>query len=312
MMKQLLLAPAILFVIVTGWSQTREELLARKMAKEAELALLVPQYDAFTAQVDALKNEIADLTDQTTPYPRWNVGALGNMGFNFASFNDWLSKSSPNTTAFNIAATTSFFANLDQLHYFWRNNANLTLGWLKFNDRDDPTDKNEFQVAADAFNASSLFGYKLSEKLAISALGEYRTAVLDGRFNDPGYLDMGAGLTWTPITDLVVVMHPLNYNLIFSSGDFEYQSSLGAKFLVDYRKEITKGLAWKSNISAFYSYEGTDLSNWTWVNGFTTSTKGIGLGLDFGLRGNKQEALAAGRTDNPLQTYWIVGVSYAL
>src|SRR5688572_12191870 len=288
MFKRILLAPVFIFVIITGWSQTREELLARKTSKEAELQLLVPQYDAFTAQVDALRKEITDLTEQTAPYPRWHVGALANAGLNFASFNDWLSKSTPNTTAFNIAATTTFFANLDQLHYFWRNNANLTLGWLKFNDRDDPTDKNEFQVAADAFNASSLFGYKLSEKLAISALGEYRTAVLDGRLNDPGFLDMGAGLTWTPITDLVVVVHPLNYNLIFSSGDFEYQSSLGAKFLVDYRKLIVPGLAWISNLSAFYSYEGEDLSNWTRVNGISTAQKGIGIGLDVGLRGNKQ------------------------
>jgi hypothetical protein len=109
-----------------------------------------------------------------------------------------------------------------------------------------------------------------------------------------------------------VVLHPLNYNFIFSSGGFDYQSSLGAKMVADYKKEITKGIAWKSNLSAFYSYEGADLSNWTWVNGFTTAHKGIGLGIDFGLRGNKQEALAAGRTDNPLQSYWIIGLSFAL
>jgi hypothetical protein len=36
--------------------------------------------------------------------------------------------------------------------------------------------------------------------------------------NDPGYLDLGAGVTWTPIKDLIVVIHPLNYHFIFSSG----------------------------------------------------------------------------------------------
>lgn len=311
-MKRLLTFLIAILVSLPVFSQTKEELLAKKIAKEAELALLQPQLNDLTVKVDALKSEIQVLTEQTTPYPRWDVGALGNAGFNFASFSNWLSKSSPNTTAFNIGVTTNGFANLQQRTYFWRNNANLTLGWLKFNDRDDPEDSNEFKVAADAFNASTLFGYKLSEKLAISALGEYRTAVLENKFNDPGYLDVGAGLTWTPIVDLVVVVHPLNYNFIFSSGDFDYQSSLGAKLLVDYKKEITKGIAWKSNLSAFMSYEGTDLSNWTWVNGFTTAVKGIGLGFDFGLRGNKQEALAADRTDNPIQSYWIVGLSFAL
>ena len=92
---------------------------------------------------------MAVLTDQTTPYPRWDVGALGNAGLSFASFSEWLSKSSPNTTAFNIGITTNAFANLQQRKYFWRNNGNLTLGWIKFNDRDDPEDSKDFKVAAD-------------------------------------------------------------------------------------------------------------------------------------------------------------------
>src|SRR5687768_15382858 len=275
----------ILSIVFTFQAQTQEELLAKKAEKEAELALIEPELKDLSAKAETLKAEIATLTEQTTPYPRWDVGALGNAGLNFASFNDWLSKSSPNTTAFNIAVTTNGFANLQQPKYFWRNNANLTLGWIKFDDKDDPEDSNEFQVAADAFNASTLFGYKLSETFALSSLGEYRTSVLDDKLNNPGYLDIGAGVTWTPIVDLVVVVHPLNYNFIFSRGDYEYQSSLGAKFLVDYKKEITKGIAWKSNLSAFMSYEKMDLSNWTWVNGFTTARKGFGIGLDVGLRG---------------------------
>lgn len=62
----------------------------------------------------------------------------------------------------------------------------------------------------------------------------------------------------------------------------------------------------------FASYKGIDFSNWTWINGLTTSVKGIGLGLDFGLRSNRQEAEAAGLSDNPLQTYWVFGVTYGL
>ena len=302
----------MLFVSLSAIGQSQEELLARKAEKEAELAAIEPDLKELTARADALRAEIETLTEQTTPYPRWDVGALGTAGLNFTSFNDWLSKSDPNTTAFNIASSFNAFANLQQPGYFWRNGGNLTLGWIKFDNRDDPEDTKDFQVAADAFNASSLFGIKMSEKIAISALGEYRTSILEGKLNDPGYLDLGAGMTWTPITDLVVVVHPLNYNFVFSSGEFDYQSSLGAKLVADYKREILNGIAWKSNLSAFISYEGNDLSNWTWVNGLATSTKGFGLGLDVGLRANKQEALAAGRTDNPLQTYWIVGLSFAL
>ena len=81
---------------------------------------------------------------------------------------------------------------------------------------------------------------------------------------------------------------------------------------MDYKTEITKNLAWKSNLSAFASYEGIDYSNWTWTNGLTTSVKGFGLGFDFGLRGNRQEAAEHGLANSPLQTYWIVGLSYSL
>lgn len=311
-MKQGIITILLAGCALVSFSQTQEELLAQKAAKEAELAVLDPQLKELTAQVEALKADIAVLTEQTTPYPRWDIGALGNLGVNFSSFSEWLSKSNPNTTAFNVGVSTGAYANLQQRKYFWRNNGNLTLGWIKFNDRDDPNDSDEFQVSADAFNATSLFGYKLSEKLAISTLGEYRTAILDNKFNDPGYLDIGAGVTWTPIVDLVVVVHPLNYNFVFSSSGFDYQSSLGAKVVADYKKQITKGIAWKSNLSGFISYEGSDLNNWTWVNGFSTARKGIGIGLDIGLRGNKQEALALGRTDNPIQSYWILGVTFAL
>jgi hypothetical protein len=101
--------------------------------------------------------------------PDGTLVALGNVGFDFSNFNNWFSKSSPNTTAFNIGITTTGYANLDQRTYFWRNNANVTAGWIKFDDRDDPEDSDEFKVSADAFNLSSLLGYKLSEKWAFCA-----------------------------------------------------------------------------------------------------------------------------------------------
>lgn len=313
MKKTLSLLLMFSFVSLTWMSaQTTEELQAQKEEKAAQLSELEAELAGLTSTRDALAAEVAALTDQLTPYPRWNTGLLGNVGLNFSNFNDWLLREQPNTQAFNIGFTANAIANGDFEKAFWRNGANLTLGWIKFDDKDNPDDTDELQVSADAFNISSLFGYKLSPKLAASALGEYRTSILDGRLNNPGYLDLGVGATWTPITDLVVVVHPLNYNFVFSDQDFDFQSSLGAKVVADYTRQITKGVAWKSNLSAFFSYKGSDLSNWTWVNSFSTAVKGIGIGLDIGLRNNKQEALAVEKTDNPLQSYWLLGLSYAI
>jgi hypothetical protein len=293
-------------------AQDLEALKAEQSAKTAQLDSLKAELSALTKQVDGLTGELASIKDQLTPYPRWKKGLLGNLGLSLTTFDNWLPKDQPNTTAVNIGLTSTGFINGEWEKSFWRNSANLTLGWIKFDNRDQPDVEGEFQVAADALNVISLYGYKLSPKFAISTLGEYRTSVLDGKLNNPGYLDLGMGATWTPVPDLVVVMHPLNYNFVFSSDEFDFQSSLGAKVVADYTKRIVKGLNWRSNLSAFASYEGSDLSNWTWINTFSTAFKGIGIGLDVGLRNNKQEALAAGKTDNPLQAYWILGLSYAI
>jgi len=313
MKRFLIMALATLFFLPAGINaQTTEELQAEKAAKSAQLDSLEKEFKALEKQVNQLQSDVANLTDQLTPYPRWKNGLLGNVGLNISNFDSWLPKDQPSTSAINIGLTSTAFINGDWENAFWRNSANLTLGWLKFDNKDNPDDTDEFQVAADAFNVVSLYGYKLSPKLAISTLGEYRTSVLDGKLNNPGYLDLGVGATWTPVTDLVVVVHPLNYNFVFADDEFNFESSLGAKVVADYTKTIVKGFNWKSNLSAFLSYEGQDLSNYTWVNTFSTAYKGVGIGLDIGLRNNKQEALAAGREDNPLQTYWILGLSYAI
>ena len=173
------------------------------------------------------------------------------------------------------------------------------------------------------FNITSLYGYKLSDKFAASALMEYRTTLLSN-FNDPGYLDLGVGATWTPIENLVVVIHPLNYNIVFSDMDDIFDSSMGVKIVADYTRQLPGGVSFKTNFSTFQSYKTSDLSNWTWTNSFGyTLWKVVGVGFEFGLRGNQQETLNyeintlenTGATfdniDNVVQSYWLIGLSYA-
>ena len=332
MRKQLLILFFALVLTNFLHAQTVEEMQAEKAQKEAQLAEL----KTLAEQIPTLEADIAALTDKLTPYPRWDLGAFGTLGLNVANFNNWLSKEKPSTVATNIGITFNSFANLEQKKYFWRNNLGINLGWLKFEDKDRSLSepKPEFEVAADALNFTSLFGYKLNEKIAVSALAEYRTAILREKFNDPGFLDIGVGVTLTPITDLVIVIHPLNYNFVFSKEEFTYESSLGTKIVADYKKEIIPGLAWRSNLSAFLSYsDARNFSNWTWINGFSTAVKGIGVGLEIGLRNNRQEGYNAYLAENglsadavkiddfddgtpagenPLQTYWVLGLTYAI
>lgn len=313
MNKKLLFTLLMLLVFSFSYSQTKEELEAQKSEKQAAADALQAEADALQAQIDAL--------------PGWRVGAFGVVGGSFSNFNNWYAQGTPNNSSGNIGITFNAFANKLEENYFWRNSLTTNLAWVKLDDKDNPNDDDSFRPTTDVFNISSLYGQKLNEKWAFSTLGEYRTTILDN-FNDPGYLDVGIGMTWTPIDNLIVVIHPLNYNFVFAENDAVFESSLGAKVVADYTRQIG-AIAFKSNLSAFYSYEDPDLSNWTWTNSFSyTLWKMIGVGFDFGLRSNKQEALsyALGQynpeavpaeteptfdnVDNELQTYYTLGLSY--
>ncbi len=327
MLKRLPLLMVLLLAVTFVQAQTIEELEAQKADKAAQLAEL-------KGKVGALEGEVASLTTQITNLSGWNVGAFGTLGINFSQFNNWFSAANKDAYTSVIGVTGNGFANLQNEKYFWRNGLNLNVTKTKLTLTEDEREKVDYETTSDVINLTSLYGYKLSPKFAISGLGEYRSSILEN-FNNPGFLDLGVGGTWTPISDLVVVFHPLNYNFVFADDDLTYESSLGCKIVADYGKSLPKGISWKSNLSAFVSYSDTpEFSNYTWINSLSAKVwKGIGVGFEFGLRGNKQEGYNnyldtntanpkhtaenfaikdLESDDNPLQTYWLLGLTYSL
>ena len=306
-MKRTLLLIALFVGISTLNAQTKEELEAQKSEKQAAADALQAEAKALQAQIDAL--------------PGWRTGAFGTIGGSLSNFSNWYAQGAPNNASGSIGFTLNGYANLIQPKFFWRNALTTNLNWVKLDNKDNPNDEDTFKPTTDVFNISSLYGRNITKTLAASALMEYRTTVLNN-FNDPGYLDLGVGATWTPIENLIVVVHPLNYNFVFSEGDTVFESSLGAKIVADYTRQIG-AVNFKTNLSMFQSYKSSDYSNWTWSNSFSyTLWKMIGVGFDFGLRNNKQEALnyALAQTpatatdfddlDNKIQSFYTVGLSY--
>ncbi|WP_034060757.1 DUF3078 domain-containing protein [Lacinutrix jangbogonensis] len=314
-MKKLLLLLAFSIGIVSIQAQTKEELKTQKAEKQAIADTAQGEVDALQAQIDAL--------------PGWRKGVFGTIGGMLSNSSNWYSQDTPNNSSGNIGVSLNAYANLIQDDFFWRNTLTTNLNWVKLDDKDTDSDSENFNPTTDVFNISSLYGRNITKNVAISALMEYRTTLLDN-FNDPGYLDVGVGATWTPMENLIVVIHPINYNFVFADNDAVFESSLGAKIVADYSKEIG-AISFKSNLSTFQSFKSGDLSNVTWTNSFSyTLWKMIGVGFDFGLRSNKQEALnyALGQfdpiavpvqavpnfdnVDNKLQSYWLLGLSYNL
>lgn len=315
-MKKLLIFVLFICISFSAKAQTADELKKELSAKKGEIS--------------KLQSEAKKIQSKITALPGWRKGAFGTVGASLSGFNNWYARKAPNTSAGNIGVTVNAFANLIEKDFFWRNSGGINLGWVKLDDRDDPTDNSGFETATDVFTISTLYGRRISKTWAMSALADYRTTLIEN-FNDPGYLDFGAGFTWTPTNNLVVVLHPGNYNFVFSDGNTSFESSLGAKIVADYTAKYNK-LSVKSNLSIFQSYKSADFSNWTFTNSLGyTLWKGIGLGFELGLRKNKQEALSyaiqefnaatnVGTTpaptfssvDNKLQSYWLFGLSYSL
>ncbi len=289
MIKNLILLALALVVVNTATAQTVEEYKAQIAAKNDQIA--------------ALQGEVGALETKILEFPGWTFGTYGLVGANFTGYNDWFNVENANSSLATISVGLNGFARLNEDKYFWRNDAKLNLGWTKniedvgLNDAVGAINKDlelGFTNNADALNVTSLFGYKFTPKLAASVLADYRTTVLTN-FNNPGYLDIGAGVTWLPIKDLIVTLHPLNYRIIFSDTDGVFEPSLGLKYVVDYTRAINvlNGVSWSSKLSGFYSYKDTNQNDWTWINAFGFKAwKGIGIGAEFGLRGSKSEFLS--------------------
>jgi hypothetical protein len=304
-MKKILTLTLVLFISLAARTQTVESLIKEQAPKKAK--------------IKKLQEEVASIQIKIDAFSGWKLGAFGTIGGSVSGFKNWYSRAAPTAAAGNIGVTINGFANLIEDGFFWRNSSTVNLGWVRLDEKNISGDEG-FDTATDIFTISSLYGNRLNEKWALSALGEYRTTIIDN-FNDPGYLDLGIGVTWTPTNSLVLVMHPGNYNYVFSNAGNVFDSSLGAKIVADYTKKYGK-LSVKSNLSIFQSYKTTDLSNWTLTNSFGyTIWKGIGIGFELGLRKNKQEALnnalisnateTFNTVDNKLQSYYLLGLTYA-
>ncbi len=294
------------------FGQSLDDLKKMKAEKAAVAA-------AKQAEADAVKSEVADLESKIVVLSGWKKGVFGGLGFNLNNSNAWATNAVPNSASAALSGALNTFANRQADKYFWNNSGLINLGWLKFDDKDVETDNTKLRRNTDVLRLASLYGYKLNKWVAISALGEYSSSVFN--LNKPGIFDIGAGATLTPVQDLVIVVHPLNYHFAFSGNKaVESTSALGAKIRADYAKKFKGGIAWNSTLTSFLPYGSTatgkpSLFEYTWLNtiGFNL-WKGIGVGFTLGLRQADFETfgLAAPKKNTGVtQSFNTLGLSYA-
>lgn len=301
MKKVLALTVVLLAFIGTTVGQSLDELKKERDEKAAQLA-------EAQGKADALAGEVAALNDKIIKLSGWQTGLSGILGLNFSNNDKWQGNSN-SSSAFNFGLTA--FANQNNDKSFWNNKGILNKSWQDVDKTGSEEDDGLFDKensAADIINISSLYGKKLSDNFAISALGELNTSV--GNFFEIGTFDIGVGATWTPISNLVVVIHPLNYHVAFAPSGFDGEGALGAKIRADYTKSFpvgAKSVNWSSTFTTFLPYsnpEPVGLNEWQWLNSLSfTLWKGIGVGVGFGLRNAEFEL-------DDTQSFYTVGLSY--
>ena len=298
-------------------AQSVEDLKALQAEKAATAADFSAKASAAQSEVDALQGQIEKLIG-------WRKGFNGLLGFDWNKSNGWIASPNPNASSSTLNIGLNAHALIDKEKLFWHNKGFISKSWSDVdlsNDDQASDDDNLFDNGTvDILNISSLGGYKLSDKFAISGLGELNTSIEN--FLDPGTLDIGVGVTWLPIQNMTVVIHPLNYHVAFSGVEgVSSNGSLGGKVRVDYFQDFTvggKNLNWSTTLTTFIPYsditqtitnpDGTQfdagLFEYTWLNTLSFEIwKGIGVGLGWGIRNSQYES-----TDT--QTYTSVGLSY--
>jgi len=332
MMKKLFLLT--LMVLTFGLVSAQEMTLEEMNASKAELAAKIAESQAV---VDATQGELDALQKKINMLSGWMTGLSGIIGLNFGGSDQWVANPNPTSGSRGISIGVTGFANREQAKYFWNNKLIINKAWQRVDiteaDKDRPGNLFDYGTV-DILNISSLAGYKLNEKIAISGLAELNTSL--GNFLQPGTFDIGVGVTWKPIANLVVVIHPLNYHIAWSAdGDTDSAGAVGAKIRADYQDSFTIGgkkIAWSSTFTTFIPYnsdknavptvdkfglpilntDGTavtreaGLNEYTWLNTFSFQLwKGIGVGTTFGLRQAEFEF-------KDLQSFYTIGLTYTL
>lgn len=302
-MRTLLTLAAFFVGLSMVSSQSIDELKAMQSEKQTMIDDLQAKINAAQAEVSSIQKEIDKLSG-------WKKGFSGIVGFDLNKSNGWAANPNPDATSSALNIGLTGFANKMGEKYFWNNKAVVTKSWQDVDLSDDEEDNLFDYGTVDILNVQSLYGYKINDKLAISAMGDLNTSVEN--FLSPGVLDLGAGVTWLPASNLTVVVHPLNYHFAFSGVDgVDTEGGLGAKIRADYNQSFSiasKKMTWNSTLMSFIPYADKEpsLFEYTWLNTLSFEIwKGIGVGIGFGLRNAEFESADT-------QSYTSLGLSYAI
>lgn len=199
----------------------------------------------------------------------WTRGGLIGINLSQISLSNWAA-GGDNAVGFNL--NFNYKADFKRDRHLWQNRLELAYGLNK-------TKSEGTKKTNDNLYLSSIYGYQLKKSLYLSGLMTFQTQFAKGydynvdpdvfisRFMAPGYLMVGAGLTWTPKKWFTATFSPATWRGTFVSskilsdqGDFGVKpgehlfSEFGANLRMEANYEFLKNMTVYSRLDLYSNY----------------------------------------------------------
>ena len=216
----------------------------------------------------------------------WETGGSVAVNFNQVALSNW---SGGGENTITIGGLVGLMGHMTEGKGTWANDLELGYGVTKIGDAD-------LRKSNDKLTFVSKYDYTATNTLFYSALLDFRTQMTDGfdygRIDSvtgepkkiseilaPGYLNVGAGMTWKPTSSFELLLAPVSNRLIIvlddelsAAGAFgvdpgeKIESELGATSRLKFAKELVENVTYDSKLNLFAPYEDFTTVVVTWEN----------------------------------------------
>lgn len=201
----------------------------------------------------------------------WKTGGMYNLNIGQGSLSNWAAGG--DDFSLTITSLLNLYGFYRKGKHSWDNTLDVGLGYLKTTTLGSR--KND-----DRFDLLSKYGYALNSKLNISTLFDFRSQFFKGYtyngetktfssdFLAPGYVVLSVGLDYKPTKHLSIFLSPITSRWVIvkddslaSVGSYGVDSSrhsinqLGAFCTINYAKDFSKYVAYKSRVDLFSNYK---------------------------------------------------------
>ncbi|HEY5465102.1 MAG TPA: DUF3078 domain-containing protein [Hanamia sp.] len=262
----------------------------------------------------------------------WNTGGIFNLNIGQGSQSNWAAGG--DNFSFTLATYLGLHAFYKKDKWSWDNT--FDFNYAMVNTTSQGTRKND-----DRFDLLSKAGYGLTKKLDLAGLFDIHSQITKGYsyasdgsksllsdFFSPGYILLGLGVNYKPVSGLSIFVSPLTSRWIFVNNDSlsakgEYgvtpgkkvKNEIGAYASITYLKNLSKTITYNGRLDLFSNYEHNPQNVAVMMNNMFTAklSKVLSASLGLNLIYDDEVKLFGPNHDSPgLQTQSLIAVGLSV